>query len=248
MDVKARSRAMREILTRVVQIGDGAIDVKIFGDKVILDEHVSAWPRCDILISFYSTDFPLSKAAEYVKLRQPLCVNDLPLQELLWDRRLVGAILDHLNIPTPMRFEVSRDGGPKVSDELRRTVFDKIGLVLSSHRTTPTFQVREDGDAIIIDGMVLEKPFVEKPVSGEDHNIYIYFKGGTGRRLFRKVSCVPLPLSAVSHLCITLKVGNQSSEMDPNLNHPRMDGSYIYEQFIDVTNCVSHFTTLERST
>ena len=38
MDVKARSRAMREILTRIVQLGDGAIDVKIFGDKVILDE------------------------------------------------------------------------------------------------------------------------------------------------------------------------------------------------------------------
>jgi hypothetical protein len=38
MDVKARSRAMREILTRIVDRSNGAITVKVFGDKVILDE------------------------------------------------------------------------------------------------------------------------------------------------------------------------------------------------------------------
>jgi hypothetical protein len=38
MDVKARSKAMREILTRLVERTRGAIEVKVFGDKVILDE------------------------------------------------------------------------------------------------------------------------------------------------------------------------------------------------------------------
>ena len=38
MDVKARSKAMREILTRLVERARGSIEVKVFGDKVILDE------------------------------------------------------------------------------------------------------------------------------------------------------------------------------------------------------------------
>ncbi|CAK5275559.1 unnamed protein product [Mycena citricolor] len=217
MDVKARSKAMREILTRLVERANGGVEVKVFGDKVILDEDVENWPRCDVLISFFSTDFPLDKATQYVKLRNPLCINDLPLQALLWDRRLVGAVLDHLQVPTPKRIEVSRDGGPQVDPELRALVKSKIGLEIGELRSTPEVSLREDGDAIIIDGKVLEKPFVEKPVSGEDHNVYIYYRGGGGRRLFRKV-------------------GNKSSELDPNLKHPRTDGSYIYEQFIDVDN------------
>ena len=38
MDIKARSKPMREILTRLVERARGAIEVKVFGDKVIFDE------------------------------------------------------------------------------------------------------------------------------------------------------------------------------------------------------------------
>lgn len=38
MDVKARSKAMREILTRLVEIEKGGVEVKLFGDVVILEE------------------------------------------------------------------------------------------------------------------------------------------------------------------------------------------------------------------
>ncbi len=139
------------------------------------------------MISFFSTDFPLDKAISYVKLRQPSCINDLPPQALLWDRRLVGAVLDHLGVPTPRRLEASRDGGPKVDEELRVLMKKHIGLSLGGFQVTPEVTLSEDGDSIIIDGQIMRKPFVEKPVSGEDHNVYIYFPGGHGRRLFRKV-------------------------------------------------------------
>lgn len=51
--------------------------------------------------------------------------------------------------------------------------------------------VVERDDEIEIEGHLFKKPFVEKPVSAEDHNIIIYYPtsaGGGSRRLFRKVS------------------------------------------------------------
>jgi inositol-hexakisphosphate/diphosphoinositol-pentakisphosphate 1-kinase len=153
-----------------------------------------------VLISFFSTDFPLDKAVSYVKLRQPFCINDLPTQALLWDRRLVAAMLDHLKVPTPRRLEASRDGGPKIDEELRTMMKRNLGVELGKFQVSPDVTMREDGDAIIIDGQVMEKPFVEKPVSGEDHNVYIYFRGGGGRRLFRKVCIHDMSLGVFSKI------------------------------------------------
>lgn len=64
-----------------------------------------------------------------------------------------------------------------------------------------------------VNGSCLTKPFVEKPVDAEDHNVTIYYsaeQGGGGRRLFRKVK-------------------NQSS-IASNENNIRWNGSYIYEK------------------
>ena len=53
------------------------------------------------------------------------------------------------------------------------------------------FEFTETEDSIEVAGDVFQKPFVEKPVDAEDHNVYIYFPvtaGGGSQRLFRKVS------------------------------------------------------------
>lgn len=48
----------------------------------------------------------------------------------------------------------------------------------------------ETDDLLEINGIAFHKPFVEKPIDAENHNIYIYFPsdyGGGAQRLFRKV-------------------------------------------------------------
>ncbi|KAH0555917.1 hypothetical protein GP486_006139 [Trichoglossum hirsutum] len=231
LDIKARSKPSRNILNRL--IAKGEFDVVVFGDKVILDENVENWPVCDFLISFFSAGFPLDKAIEYSRLRRPFCVNDLPMQNILWDRRICLRILDKIAVPTPQRIEVNRDGGPTLSSDLATHLFGQTGVKLEGAEDGTygggapepvKIELLDDGDTLNVDGKHLKKPFVEKPVSAEDHNIRIYYptsQGGGGRRLFRKV-------------------GNKSSERDPNLIVPRAiteeNGSYIYEQFLRVDN------------
>ncbi|KAF9900594.1 hypothetical protein EC991_007145 [Linnemannia zychae] len=216
MDDKARSKPMRNILDRL--LNSGPFEAIIFGDKCILDEDVKAWPACDFFISFFSKGFPLRKAMEYVKLRSPFCVNEVDLQTVLWDRRPVLEILEQIGVQTPRRLVMDRDGGPRLDPFVREKLKSR-GVVIVENRAMPEFEVI-DQDTIRIGDQIMTKPFVEKPVSGEDHNIHIYYHSSTGggaRRLFRKVA-------------------NKSSEYDPDLNMPRIDGSYIYEEFMDVDN------------
>lgn len=230
LDSKARSKPSRNILNRLISKGE--FEVIVFGDKVILDEAVENWPICDFLISFFSDGFPLDKAIAYAKLRKPFCVNDLPMQTVLWDRRICLAVLDHLKVPTPLRVEVNRDGGPRAqTSDIAQRIYERTGLVFpaasdeaQNTEPPPKVEMLDDNDTIVVNGVKLSKPFVEKPTDGENHNIHIYYpksQGGGGRRLFRKIN-------------------NKSSEKDDTLSVPRSitepDSSYIYEQFLKVEN------------
>ncbi|PMD46742.1 hypothetical protein L207DRAFT_417164 [Hyaloscypha variabilis F] len=231
LDVKARSKPSRNILNRLISKGE--FEVVVFGDKVILDEDIENWPMCDFLISFFSDGFPLDKAIAYVKARKPFCVNDVPMQKILWDRRICLMILDKINVPTPKRLEVNRDGGPSIlTSEMAQHLKETTGVVLEGPedgtggqcRAPRKVELLDDGDTLSVDGALLAKPFVEKPISGEDHNICIYYpksQGGGARKLFRKI-------------------GNKSSEWVEGMTVPRAilepGSSYIYEKFMRVDN------------
>ncbi|OWZ22000.1 Inositol hexakisphosphate and diphosphoinositol-pentakisphosphate kinase [Phytophthora megakarya] len=192
MEKKTRSKPMREILRRLEK--KKQFDVFVFDDDTILNRPVEAWPACDALISFYSTGFPLEKTEEYVRRVRPVLVNELGMQHVLFDRRKVYALLTRHGIQVPRHVIVNRDLPGGMLDELI-----------------------EHDNYVEINGVRINKPFVEKPANAEDHNVYIYYPtsaGGGSKRLFRKV-------------------GDRSSEFYPDVNRVRRDGSYIYEEFLN---------------
>ncbi|XP_016142624.1 inositol hexakisphosphate and diphosphoinositol-pentakisphosphate kinase 2-like isoform X4 [Sinocyclocheilus grahami] len=187
---KSKSKPMTQILERLCKFE--YLTVVIFPEDVILNEPVEKWPLCDCLISFHSKGFPLDKAVSYVKLRNPLLINDLNMQYYIQDRREVYRILQEEGIDLPRYAVLNRD--PDKPDE--------CNLV-------------EGEDQVEVNGEVFLKPFVEKPVSAEDHNVYIYYPtsaGGGSQRLFRKI-------------------GSRSSVYSPE-SSVRKTGSYIYEEFM----------------
>jgi len=82
--LKTKSPPMQEILNRM-SVFDCA-DIFVFSEDIIMNDPVEEWPTCDCLISFYSNGFPLKKAIEYAKLRNPFVLNDLEMQYALMHR------------------------------------------------------------------------------------------------------------------------------------------------------------------
>jgi len=191
MGKKAQSKPMREILKRLEDYFE-YIKTLVFEESVILNKPIQEWPLCDCLISFHSKGFPLSKAIEYARLRKPFLVNDLDIQYDIQDRRKVYKILEEADIELPRYAVLDRDSANPEDRELI-----------------------ESDDHIEVANFVFNKPFVEKPISAEDHNICIYYPahaGGGSQRLFRKIGC--------------------RSSVYSNESHVRKTGSYIYEEFM----------------
>lgn len=190
MEKKSGSKPMKEILSRLEEFE--FIRTVIFSEEVILKEPVEKWPVCDCLISFHSKGFPLEKAQAYTDLRKPYIINNLDMQYDLQDRRVVYRILEREGIELPRFAILDRDS----KDPSKRELI-------------------EGEDHVEVNGVIFNKPFVEKPVSAEDHNIYIYYPtsaGGGSQRLFRKI-------------------GSRSSVYSPE-SRVRKTGSFIYEDFM----------------
>lgn len=162
MDKKARSKPMAEILSR---LDEDLFGVVFFGDDTIRNQPIEEWPECDFLVAFFSKGFPLQKVKDYVALRRPFVLNDLDMQETLQDRRRVYDLLEALGIDTPKHVYLSRDGYVSTGTGGGNGASDQV--------------VQEFDDHIEVNGVTVHKPFVEKPVNAEDHNIAIYYPTST---------------------------------------------------------------------
>ena len=194
MDKKLKSDRAKNVISRIQAYGD--IEIISFGDLNILHKAIEEWPRCDVLIAYFSKGYPTKKVITYVEKYKPCLINDLKQQMLLRDRLSIKNILIKNNIPTPRYAVLNRDD--------------------INH------QVIEYDDKIIVNGITIRKPFVEKPLNAENHNIYVYYKGGGSRRLFRKV-------------------GNRSSEPSSD-SCIRREGSFIYEALIQSNKDIKAYT------
>jgi len=75
---------------------------------MLLNKPIEEWHRCDVLIGFYSSGFPLEKARSYVDKYEPKMINDLREQHVLWDRSKIMEKLRQLRIPVAKSFVVLR--------------------------------------------------------------------------------------------------------------------------------------------
>ncbi|XP_019442632.1 PREDICTED: inositol hexakisphosphate and diphosphoinositol-pentakisphosphate kinase-like isoform X5 [Lupinus angustifolius] len=126
-------------------------------------------------------------------VERPFLVNELEPQHLLHDRRKVYEHLEMFGIPVP-----------------------RYALVIREFPNQELDYFIEEEDFVEVHGTRFWKPFVEKPIDGDNHSIMIYYPssaGGGMKELFRKV-------------------GNRSSDFHPDVRRVRREGSYIYEEFM----------------
>jgi len=180
---------MQAILRRLEKSGD--FDIIVFPEETIHREPIEQWPKCECLIAFHSKGFPLEKCRAYVNLVQPIVMNDIADQVTLMNRLSVYQRLQEWGIPCP----------------------DYIAIDHTCEETAGDFM--EHDNYIVYKGKQMNKPFVEKPLDADNHEIWIHYPrslGGGAKKLFRKIQ-------------------DRASLFDPQQNSVRNDGVYLYEPF-----------------
>lgn len=175
-----------------------ALQIIEYDHSAMLSTPIERWPRANVLIPLVSTGFPIDLADQYASLRAPVVVNDLAAHTTIRDRILTRLLLKQHNVPIAKGLVYDADAGDcrlLIGDQLR--VYTADGTLRG----------------------VLKKPFVEKPADADDHDVFIYYRGGGARRLHRKI-------------------GNVSSEYLPERTEIRgAANSFVYERFHSPAMC-----------
>jgi hypothetical protein len=87
MEKKLKSKPMQSIIQNLASYNE--FKITQFNEDLILNAPIDQWPRVDVLVSFYSSGFPMEKGLKFVNTYKPIQINDLEAQKALWDRRKI---------------------------------------------------------------------------------------------------------------------------------------------------------------
>ena len=107
MEGKLKGKPMVTILSYLEETGE--YEVTKWNNDILFNSPIENWPKCDVLLGFYSTGYPIDKVIEYVKVYKPFCINDLESQKILWERSEITRMLFEAGVPTARSFTVIRN-------------------------------------------------------------------------------------------------------------------------------------------
>ena len=190
MEKKTKGKSFRKILDELDKYGD--MEFIVMTDKQIQEDPIDQWPVFDALITFYADGYPTDKVIEYVKKVNPILVNDPERHKWIFNRGKIYEVCDEFQIPSPKHIIVD----------------------------TSKENVTEELDYIEYRGVRLDKPFVEKPLDSERHDIRIMYNsrdGGGCTQIFRRV----------------FEEDGKAKNSERNDNGKiRRDGVFVFEEFI----------------
>ncbi|KAI5191867.1 inositol-hexakisphosphate/diphosphoinositol-pentakisphosphate 1-kinase [Nematocida sp. AWRm77] len=203
------------------------------------------WPCMDVVLSFFSKGIDFLTIQKYAAQWGAVGINDIDKQFLLLDRRLVMEVLEQAGVPVPERVTYNtkhleegsqyapQGGAPSASEEISCIVErELVKMKISPGKVYAPSRGRSIAEGVlVVDDQRIEKPYVEKPVYTENHNINVYYGSECRERkngvciLFRKVGSTSSRFESCESLI-------QSGK---GVFSYRDDGhSYIYEKLVKI--------------
>ena len=155
-------------------------------DELAVQDPIS-WPKCDVLLVLSHPSIRLDRVRSYVDRIGAVELNSTQGLELLRDRGAMYRQCAKFGIPVPEWVECYRE-----------SYSEPLSFI-------------EETDRVIINGVTIDKPFVEKPRLSEDHAVYVYFpqSAGGGR----------------------MRIAKRERSFEP-ISQVRTQGSFVYQKFV----------------
>jgi len=178
-----------------------------FSDETIVHTPVNQWTPCDAILCYHCSDFPIDRAIDYIhhmKHTHNHCrsgrssrsndgdcpffdLNHVELQRnVLLNRKTMYEYLQSIHVPLPHPFFIITNNHHESQNHSSNHNHHHSSQN-NSENNHHHCEIIENANWIEYNGVRLMKPFVEKPLDANNHNIFIYLENDSGcRKLFRK--------------------------------------------------------------